>query len=385
VAIDGRKGSIAHWYEKVRGQALTADSDGMILESGLVSLSREIRTERFKGLSGIHALQYGRRFLTTGTLSLYGDKLFFQGANSREEIFFPRISSVTIESNTVILDRIDAPTLYFNFKEEPGKKWEDCIQKAIADFFSPAQITEFCPRIRFAENTVEASGPVENKRDVRVSVRKWYKKDPRWPSVVLRWLIKSVAGIGLDIQYSGMQHIPREGAAVLAANHVSFMDGIILGACLPRLVWFMTKNSPYNHYLIRTILKFGGTFPVRRYRTDVVAVRNAFRVLQQGHLLGVFPEGERSWDGKRLPFKKGTLRLMLAAGKPVVPVGIGGAYELMPRWTASIRRVPVRINAGEPMQWEKIPIASQTEADIADAGRRLNDALEKLTHNNTSI
>ena len=90
-----------------------------------------------------------------------------------------------------------------------------------------------------------------------------------------------------------------------------------------------------------------GAFPVRRYQTDVVAVRNALRVLQKGHLLGVFPEGERSWDGQMLPFKQGTLRLMLAAGKPIIPVGISGIYELMPRWTHRIKRVPVRIKRGK--------------------------------------
>ncbi|MBW1866090.1 MAG: 1-acyl-sn-glycerol-3-phosphate acyltransferase [Deltaproteobacteria bacterium] len=247
-----------------------------------------------------------------------------------------------------------------------------------ASIFSPAEIVEFCPKIQFAGSPGDAPKPVEEYRDVRVAVRKWYKNDPKWFSSALRLIIRSLAGGMLDIQYAGMENIPHKGPAILAANHVSFLDGIILGAYLPRLIWFMTKNSQYKNMVIRMILRLGGTFPVRRYRTDVVAVRNAFRVLQQGHVLGVFPEGERSWDGRMLPFKKGTLRLMLAAGKPVIPVGISGIYELMPRWTTTLRRVPVRITVGEPLQFSSIPIACQTEEDIAAADEHLRRTIEML-------
>ena len=121
-----------------------------------------------------------------------------------------------------------------------------------------------------------------------------------------------------------------------------------------------------------------GAFPVKRYRTDVIAVRNAWRVLQKGHLLGVFPEGERSWDGQLLPFKQGTLRLMLAVGKPVIPVGISGIYELMPRWTHSIKRGPITINVGKPMRFASISIVDQTEEDVNIANKHLKEAIQQL-------
>jgi len=175
-----------------------------------------------------------------------------------------------------------------------------------------------------------------------------------------------------------MENIPRAGAAILAANHVSFLDGILLGACLPRLTRFMTKNSQFSNPVIRMILRMGGAFPVRRYHTDVVAVRNALRVLEKGHLLGVFPEGERSWDGQMLPFKKGTLRLMLASGKAVIPVGVSGSYELMPRWAHSIKRVPVRINVGKPIWFASISIVDQTDEDVKLVDRQLRNVIQGL-------
>ena len=79
-----------------------------------------------------------------------------------------------------------------------------------------------------------------------------------------------------------------------------------------------------------------------------------------------------------LPFKKGTLRLILAAGNPVIPVGISGIYELMPRWTHSIKRVPVRVNVGKPIYFAAISIVDQTEEDVRLADRQLGEAIQRL-------
>ncbi|MBW1866089.1 MAG: hypothetical protein JRI64_10850 [Deltaproteobacteria bacterium] len=128
VAINGRVESIAHWYQKVRGQALLQNVAGELLNSRRIKLSREIEKGSYKGLSGIHAVQYGRQSLAEGKIILHRDKLVFHGPSMKISIHFERVSSVTIESNTVILDRKGGRrALYFDFQEESGKKWEDCI------------------------------------------------------------------------------------------------------------------------------------------------------------------------------------------------------------------------------------------------------------------
>ena len=378
VAVNGEVGSIAYWYEKVRGHELHQDTNGIMLKSGPICLSCEAHKGQFKGLSGVHAVLYGSEPMDAGRLCLFRNRLVFQGASHTTSIPFESISSVTIESNTVIVDRNSGPTLYFDFLKESGKKWEDSIQKVIADFYHPRHIAEFCPKIRFAQ----PRGIKENKNapfhHVHVAVNKWYKSDPPPISVVLKKVADTLVRGLLDIRLTGMDHIPQKGAAIVAANHVSLLDGIILGACLPRLTRFMTKNSPFQNPIIRKVLMAAGAFPVKRYRTDVIAVRNAWRVLQEDHLLGVFPEGERSWDGQMLPFKKGTLRLIMAAGKPLIPVGISGIYELMPRWTHRIKKVPIRINVGKPMRFASISIVDQTKEDVSIANKRLKEALQQL-------
>jgi len=378
VAVNGNPGSIARWYAQVKSHALAEGSDGKILESGPIHLSRETQEGHFKGLSGVHAMLRGREPSGTGAVTLYRDRLLFQGASLNKTIPFERISAVTIESNTVIVDRNDGRTLYFDFLEESGKKWEDCIQKAIAEFYSPIDIVEFCPKIRFVETRDRAGKRPGEFHKVHVVSEQWYKRDTLLMGLFLKRLAGYLSRGLLDMRMTGQENIPRKGAAILAANHVSLLDGIILGACLPRLARFMTKNSQFTHPVIQGILRMAGAFPVMRYHTDVVAVRNAWRVLQKEHLLGVFPEGERSWDGRMLPFKKGTLRLMLAAGKPIIPVGISGIYELMPRWTHRIKRVPVRINVGKPMRFASISIVDQTEEDVKLADRQLGEAIQRL-------
>ena len=378
VAVNGQPGSIAFWYARVKAHALPQGSDGLILKSGPIRLSRETQEGRFKGLAGVHAVLHGREPFDTGAVTLYRDRLVFQGASFRKIIPFESIAAVTIESNTVIVDRKDGRTLYFDFLEESGKKWEDCIQQAIAEFYHPVDIVEFCPKIRLAEIRNRAGKRSGDFHPKRLEDKHGYKSGMPGLALFLRRFVGYVAKGFLDMQLTGLENIPQKGPAILAANHVSLLDGIILGACLPRLTRFMTKNSQFNHPIMRAILRTAGAFPVMRYHTDVVAVRNAFRVLQKEHLLGVFPEGERSWDGRMLPFKKGTLRLILAAGNPVIPVGISGIYELMPRWTHSIKRVPVRVNVGKPIYFAAISIVDQTEEDVRLADRQLGEAIQRL-------
>jgi 1-acyl-sn-glycerol-3-phosphate acyltransferase len=140
----------------------------------------------------------------------------------------------------------------------------------------------------------------------------------------------------------------------------------------------MAKNSEYHHPFMKWFLRHAGSFPVRRYTIDVLAIRNAVRVAQSGHILGIFPEGERTWDGTMLPLRIGTVRLLLALGVPVIPVGISGAYELMPRWTSSIKRVPVRVAGGRALDLPHIPAPRQTRADIEDASGILRREIGRL-------
>ena len=137
----------------------------------------------------MHAVLHGSEPADAGSLTLFRNRLFFQGASQNTSIPFESISAVTIESNTVIVDRKDGPTLYFDFLEESGKKWEDCIQKAIAEFYHPADIVEFCPKIRFAQSRGNKGNKYGKFHEVHVAAEQWYKNDSPQISLFLKQVV----------------------------------------------------------------------------------------------------------------------------------------------------------------------------------------------------
>ncbi len=378
LSINGKAGHVSYWYARVLGFELPQAVDGIILGSRRVRLFKETSKEVFKGPAGIIATRFHRRPEDEGTLSLKEEQLVFFGEKSKENILLKSISAVTIESNTVIIVCRGQGVFFFDFLEESGKKWEDCVQKAISRYHAPECIIEFCPRIKFASDTRPAPIPAITQRPVRVPGHRWYKKEPKILVAILKVVLKLIITIVFRIRVTGLDLIPAKGPAILVANHASFLDSIILSVYPQRHIWFMAKNSQYAHPLMRWFLKLVRSFPVRRYTTDVQAVRNALRILQNGHIMGVFPEGERNWDGKMMKFKKGTMRLILASGHPVIPVGIRGAYELMPRWTTRIKRVPVTISFGAPICFEPVPIPAHSSVQIRHVTEALRQRIETL-------
>ena len=88
---------------------------------------------------------------------------------------------------------------------------------------------------------------------------------------------------------------------------------------------------------------------MRRHEIDPSAIRNALKVLRVGEPVGVFLEGERTWDGRFLAPKIGAVRFLLAADVPVLPVRIKGSFELLPRWDSRLQKHKVILTVGEPV------------------------------------
>ena len=145
LTINGRRRSLAHWYDRVLGFDLVADPGGVILQSRAVCLSVEAVSGKYLGLEGIRAVHYTRRPLETGQLVLRTDRLIFEGTGSHRHVLLQSMVSLTIESNTVIVvTREDGP-LFFDFLEESGKKWEDCLRHVLERHHEPRRISEFFP------------------------------------------------------------------------------------------------------------------------------------------------------------------------------------------------------------------------------------------------
>jgi len=380
LTIAGRSAPIADWYDRILGMDLPVDRQGLIYKSDSVRLLKEVSRGRYSGPGGLTAVLYGRQFLETVSASLFTDRIELAGSAGTRILVLSALLSVTIESNIIILVHRGLGALFLDFENDSGKKWEDGIRRALADYRMPEKIVEYFPRI-LTENKlrqIPAATPV--MRLPRVAEGPSAQAKSHLLYALVRPIVKAICEKWLRVDLSGREHLPRRGAAILLGNHSSFLDSIILEAMTDRNIWFMAKNSEYKGRFMTWFLGLAGSFPVRRYTVDVQAVRNAIRVVQNGHILGIFPEGERNWDNRMLPFKRGTMRLVLALGVPVIPVGISGAYGLMPRWTHRIRRVPVHVRFGVPVSTKPVPIAAQTEEDIAAVTQKLRESIQALLH-----
>ena len=132
-----------------------------------------------------------------------------------------------------------------------------------------------------------------------------------------------------------IDEIPREGPVILAANHASNLDGVILGAWLiPKLgrrIHWLGKKELFDWPIVGWAAANGGVHPVDRGAADVEAFRLAQRILDEGNILFVFPEGTRSRDGSLQEARDGLAALALRTGAPIVPIGIAGSHEVWPR------------------------------------------------------
>ena len=181
----------------------------------------------------------------------------------------------------------------------------------------------------------------------------------------------------LDV--TGKEHIPDDGPFLLIANHQSYLDPILIQAVVPRPMYTMAKSTEFSNPLIGGFLKRLKSFPVRRFEIDPQAVRIVLRHLEAGRGVGIYVEGERTWDGRLKAPRLGTLRLILRAGVPVVPCGISGAYDVWPRWDRKIKRGTVRIRFGEPLRFPELHDRAAREAALPEARDRLMTALSDLS------
>ena len=152
-----------------------------------------------------------------------------------------------------------------------------------------------------------------------------------------------------------VDEIPLEGPVIIASNHASNLDAVVLGAWLtPKLgrrIHWLGKKELFDWPVVGWMARNGGVHPVDRDAADVEAFRLASRILAEGNILFVFPEGTRSADGALQTARDGVAVLALRSGAPIVPIGIAGSNGVWPRGQTLPHpggRVTVRV--GRPLR-----------------------------------
>ncbi len=178
------------------------------------------------------------------------------------------------------------------------------------------------------------------------------------------WVVKAILTPLLRMLYrpwtEGLENVPEEGPVILASNHLSFLDSIFMPLMVPRRVTFLAKSDYFTEKGIKGRLKrmfFTGVgqVPIDRSggHASEAALRTGIAILHEGKLLGIYPEGTRSPDGRLYRGKIGVARMALEAGVPVIPVAMIGTFEVQPQGKVLPRIKRVGVRFGAPLNFSR--------------------------------
>jgi 1-acyl-sn-glycerol-3-phosphate acyltransferase len=182
---------------------------------------------------------------------------------------------------------------------------------------------------------------------------------------VVYWFLKHLA-LGPILRtlfrpwVEGVENIPETGGAILASNHLSFSDSFFLPLEVRRRITFLAKADYFNGrglkgWLTAGFFKSIGQVPVDRSggRASDAALRKGLEILGRGELLGIYPEGTRSPDGRLYRGKTGIARIALEAGVPVIPVAMVNTFDIQPPGQVMPRIMRVGIRIGKPLDFSR--------------------------------
>ncbi|MDR3687217.1 MAG: lysophospholipid acyltransferase family protein [Coriobacteriia bacterium] len=187
---------------------------------------------------------------------------------------------------------------------------------------------------------------------------------------VLRATLAKVILVLYRTRFIGVENVPRDGGYVLAGNHVSYLDPVLLWCGVPKPTHFIARQDLFEAPVLRWLLPRVWTIPIKRATADREAIGRATALLKHGEPVGIFPEGTRQAGGVGAELGEahsGVAFIATRADAPVVPVGISGTERALPRGAWFPRFPRVTISYGEPVRAE----------DFAELGRK--ERLDAMT------
>jgi len=178
--------------------------------------------------------------------------------------------------------------------------------------------------------TPEPFGSAQGKPDPRDKKKFYFADTPQRRTLIA--LVRSLFSFVMEMDVKGLEHFPREGPVVLAANHVTNFDVFPMQFALPRPIFFMGKAELFKNPLMDLVLRNLSGFPVNRGEKDQWAMRHAAKILAHGQTLGMFPEGTRSKGRGLKVAKTGSARLAIEADCPILPMAIIGSDQFFKRF-----------------------------------------------------
>ncbi|MDE0428488.1 MAG: lysophospholipid acyltransferase family protein [Caldilineaceae bacterium] len=187
-------------------------------------------------------------------------------------------------------------------------------------------------------------------------------------------IIYAIRPLFCSLQVEGVENVPPEGGVVLACNHPGGLDSFILGFTCPRQVYYMAKRELFNVHPVMTYLLYRiGAFPINRGASDTAAIEFSIKLVREGRVLGMFPEGTRNRGKPLRRGKSGAVRIAIEADAPVVPVTVLGIPHLHRHWYNPFRRTRIAVRFGQPFHF-----SSGTVEDVAEYTHEVMRAMARM-------
>ena len=191
----------------------------------------------------------------------------------------------------------------------------------------------------------------------------------------LQRVFQGILRLGFGFTVAGQERIPRDGPVILAPNHRSQIDPVVMAAAVPRRCTFLAAAELLTMPVVGRLIRPFRVVPVRRGRFDRGAIEECQARLDRGEALVIFPEGKISSDGRLQPAHDGIAFVAARTRVPIIPVGIVGTYEVWPLGTRMPRRGRITVRVGEPI----VAAAAQARREQSALTVRVMEAIARLT------
>lgn len=194
----------------------------------------------------------------------------------------------------------------------------------------------------------------------------------------LYWVFRAIFQVVFKVlnrlEVIGSENIPKAGGVIIAANHVSYLDPLVVGAALKRRATYMAREGLFKIPLLGTFVR-SFSIPVKRGRPQPSTIKEAVKRLNKGELIVMFPEGGRSADGSMLDAKRGIAVIAAMSKVPVVPTLILGTEKSLPVGAKFIKPAKIAVIFGNPIEIDKQETDKQFQDRIC---RDIVDRISKL-------
>ncbi|MFI5303401.1 MAG: lysophospholipid acyltransferase family protein [Nitrospiria bacterium] len=184
--------------------------------------------------------------------------------------------------------------------------------------------------------------------------------------------------IFFKLKVAGRQYVPRKGGAILASNHSSYADILLIGCALRRRLRYVAKAEMFNGFFIRALWLYLGGIPIKRRGVPRESFKRIFDQLNRGSLVVVFPEGTRSSDGELKSAKLGIGMMAVLSEARIIPTYISGSDQVLPSHSRKIKFHPVSVTYGPPVDYSDLMKKFEGKELYQAISQRIMEKIQEL-------